>query len=102
MARYKVLVESYINDQIALPGDEVEFTGRVRPDIDTHLELIPGKANVEAAKSDAAAVEAALRDEAIKAALTEDGTAGGKPIDKDTPFAVVQQRLAVFKQSGVN
>ena len=99
MARYKVLAECYINDNLALAGEEVEYSGLVRKGIDVHLELIPGRDNAVKAKDDAIEVEAADRAAAIAAKLTVDGKEGSPPIGSDTPIDVVRTQLATFKQA---
>lgn len=97
MARYLVKATMF-TDRIVEAGEEIEFDGKVR-DEDRHLELISTAENKKSAQADAKATDDAVRADAVKAKLTEDGKTDGKPIDKDTPMEIVEQRLADYKSA---
>ncbi|WP_448953069.1 hypothetical protein [Labrys neptuniae] len=97
MARYKVLAKAYIDGRIVEEGEEVEFSGKVRPE-DEHLVPIDDTANKRQVKADAERVDTDVRAEAISLKLLDDGN---QPIDANTAIDVVTRKLAEYKQANV-
>lgn len=106
MAKYRVLEPSFIDgllidkkmlDAVGSDGYIIEYTGEPS----SNLEPVdPREAKKAAAEIQAS--DDALRAQAIKLKLTEDGKPGTKPIDGDTPIDTVKAILAATKQSFTN
>lgn len=109
MALYKILEPAYVNERLYTEeeitkakdsgGIVVDFTGEVRPGIDTAFELVDEPGNKKRADEEALVFQKIDRAAAIKAKLTDDGKPEGKLIDEKTPIDLVRFRLAIFKQS---
>lgn len=106
MAKYRVLEPSFIDgllidqkmlDAAGPDGYIVEYTGEASH----NLEPIDAKEAKKAA-AETQASDDALRAQAIKLKLTEDGKPGTKPIDDNTPIDTVKAILAATKQSFTN
>lgn len=107
MARYKLIAPAYINDRLYSQEDidaageagiTIDFEGKVRPE-DAHLQLVEGAKNEKQAADEARATDDQVRAKAIAAKLTENGAAGGKLINADTPADVVNLRWADYLSS---